>query len=52
VNQLPEEIDSQQIVNQMKEEVNEQIANIEKNEMSYMYTNIKRYLIKILENYF
>jgi hypothetical protein len=52
VNQLPEEIDSQQIVNQMKEEINEQIANIEKHEASYMYTNIKRYLIKILENYF
>ena len=52
VNQLPEEIDPQQIVNQMKEEVNEQIANIEKHETSYMYTNIKRYLIKILENYF
>ena len=51
-NQLPEEIDPQQIVNQMKEEVNEQIANIEKHETSYMYTNIKRYLIKILENYF
>ena len=52
VDQLPEEIDPQQIVNQMKEEVNEQIANIEKHETSYMYTNIKRYLIKILENYF
>jgi len=52
VNQLPEEIDSQQIVNQMKEEINEQIANIEKHEASYMYTSIKRYLIKILENYF
>lgn len=52
VNQLPEEIDSQQIVNQMKEEINEQIANIEKHEASYMYTDIKRYLIKILENYF
>jgi len=52
VNQLPEEIDSQQIVNQMKEKINEQIANIEKHEASYMYTNIKRYLIKILENYF
>jgi len=52
VNQLPEEIDSQQIVNQMKEEINKQIANIEKHEASYMYTNIKRYLIKILENYF
>ena len=52
VNQLPEEIDSQQIVNQMKEKINEQIANIEKHEASYMYTNIKRYLINILENYF
>ena len=52
VNQLPEEIDPQQIVDQIKVNINEQIANIEKYEMSYMYTNIKRYLISMLKNYF